>query len=508
MEEKKQSSSNRKVDDQDEDDEHDNLPSSQHTSRGMTTTALSIVSFFKKENHSSFPFIIEWILSWIAAIFLASYLGYCYILISTQTNSSWIPKVLKWPLLFFGISNKNTDEENDYYCHHVPLTTPTRGGHDNKTESLASVLDKLEQMLQTMNNNNNSNSKTKNDNRSSWDDDELTSHMHSTVEARQLASKAMSIHRAQYRDNPLLLPEILSCSQQQLWKQIQKLWPQLLQLPPIEKDGNYAFQVSLIVPAFGEQGSIVQSNLQRALSSCEDPSRVQLIIVDAGKNTDIDLVKSFEGSKAWGNLQLVTFSAGGGRGPTLNFGAQHATGKIITFLHSDNILPDRWDQHIVSCFTLDSDQAGTTQTQSIACAFSFYIDTSKEALENNPCPPGLSAAQWLGKIRTEKLHVLYGDSVLSLPATYFRFFGGYPEQALMEDYELMNLLRKRVSSSALAHKENIRILPAKTLISPRRWRINGVPYVILFNSLCVFLYEHQGWSPEELFTFYYQRRSR
>ena len=216
----------------------------------------------------------------------------------------------------------------------------------------------------------------------------------------------------------------------------------------------------------------------------------------------------------------------------MNFGAKHATGKIITFLHSDNILPDNWDEQIIATLLdvnpecdmklkLQQQQEVSQSTpkftgikperklgpskKAIACAFSFKIDTSKQALDGGDYPPGLGAAQWLGTIRTEKFQVLYGDSVLSIPEVYFRYLGGYPEQALMEDYEMMDLLRKRVALSGGI--ETARILPAETLISPRRWQTKGVTFVTLFNCLCVFLYEHRGWSPEELYRLYYQRQS-
>ena len=473
---------------------------------------LSVVSFFKKDRRT-FPVIIERALSWFAAVLLAIYLGCCYV-ISTRRS---ILRVWPLTLLIGTVNNQGLDDLES--CHHVSLTTTTRG---NET-TFADALDQLEKLLETLYQKKDVTS----DNENEWKDAAgLTSLMRSSVEARRLASMAMKLQlRARTENTHGSMMDSLSNSQTRLWKQLEKLWPQLLQLPSSTRkdDQEYPFQISVVVPAYAEQGKNMQANLQRALTSSQHPSRIQLVVVDAGKNTDMGQATVFEKGdprKTWGDIQLVSFTAGGGRGPTLNFGAQHATGKIITFLHSDNILPDEWDEQITSTFNGHPDKESPSSNNTerivegptpkpIACAFSFKINASKKALNGGEYPPGLAAAQWLGTVRTERFHVLYGDSVLSMPAAYFRYIGGYPDQALMEDYEVMDLLRKRVtlSSSCLSNNETVCILPSETLISPRRWQVNGVPYVILFNCLCVFLYEHRGWSPEELYKFYYQRRS-
>ena len=74
----------------------------------------------------------------------------------------------------------------------------------------------------------------------------------------------------------------------------------------------------------------------------------------------------------------------------------------------------------------------------------------------------------------------------------------------MEDYELMDVLRKRA-----------KILPERLIIIPRptakcgvrRWQKYGVVYTTLVNALIVNRYV-RGWSPDEIFTYYYQRPDR
>jgi hypothetical protein len=424
---------------------------------------LSVVNFFRNDRRK-FPPIVEAFISWLAALFLAIYLGIGYVF-ATRTN--WKPFA---------------NSEGDETCWNIPLTTITRSTGDDA----ASILDDLDALLESLQQKRGKNSSE------NLREDQLASLMQTSVEARRLASIAM-LRLKQTKGNDL------KRSHGKLVSQLINIWNELLNLPIIH-NREYAFELSLIVPAYNEDGRKIQSKLLHALQSCHQSETVQLVLVDAGRNTDIKrAIRTYAGeNKKWGDVKLVTFTAGGGRGPCLNFGAKMAGGRILTFLHSDNILPDDWDQKVKT--SLLESKPGT---KPIACAFSFKIDISREALEGEACAPGLHAAQWLGTVRTKYFRVLYGDSVLSLPTSYFHYIGGYPpNQALMEDYELMDLLRKRVSR---LREERVLIDTSETLISPRRWQQHGVAYVTLFNCLCVFLYQHRGWSPQMLYQFYYQR---
>ena len=430
---------------------------------------LSTVSLLRRKDRRGISYLVETPIAWVAAIFLASYLALGFIF-ATKFH---------WTRLIFCLGKGNVKEAS----WNVPITTTTRSsGKDGVT-----ALDELEKLLVSL--------AEKKDGKDfhKLNDQELTSLIRSNVEARRLASVVM------LQLSKLVKKSELKPSSQILLSRMKEIWLELLALPSMN-DREYPFDVSLIVPAYKEKGSIIKSNLLRALKSCHAPEKIQLVLVDAGQNTDIEDAAEFQGDSAkWGNIKLMRFTTGGGRGPCLNFGADHADGKIVTFLHSDNILPDDWDTKVKDCFL----EPSLSSSIPITCAFSFKIDTSNEALDGEACARGLAAAQWLGTVRTTYFRVLYGDSVLSMPASYFRYMGGYPpNQALMEDYEVMDLLRKRV---LYLEGERVYIDPSETLISPRRWQQNGVTYVTLFNCLCVYLYQNRGWSPEKLYQFYYRR---
>ena len=105
-------------------------------------------------------------------------------------------------------------------------------------------------------------------------------------------------------------------------------------------------------------------------------------------------------------------------------------------------------------------------------------------------------------IRTQLFSLPYGDQVISIPRNVFEFLGGYPDQCLMEDYELVALLRTR---AALITKqpEQLKIIQGQpALCSPRRWQKFGVLYVTFMNSKLVNLYA-SGMHPDDLYKRYY-----
>jgi hypothetical protein len=308
-------------------------------------------------------------------------------------------------------------------------------------------------------------------------------------------------------------------------KRLAALWPQLLSLPSIgiyhpsctssqttdsvdaldNQTPRFEFLISVILPAFRENGIEIQRRLQTMCESCTHPMSVELILVDAGGCYQLNDESIFSDNLTtakhrWGKATLLHFTEGGGRGPCLNYGAMAACGQILTFLHSDTILPPAWDQSIVNAFQHLHTTKSAVWTNSCAFAFGTYTN-----LVESPLPPGIEAVHTTANVRSRLFSLPYGDQCISIPNTFFHLVGGFPDQCLMEDYELMCLLRMRSSSSsAMNHrKEKIIILkgePARC--SSRRWQAFGVLYVTYRNSKLVNLYA-SGLCPEDLYEKYY-----
>lgn len=302
-----------------------------------------------------------------------------------------------------------------------------------------------------------------------------------------------------------------------------------------ENNAHYPYQISIIMPAFHENGFHLFANLSKGLETSNDSDNIEVIIVDAGGCTDLEHVLSLHSNeKQFGKISVISFISGGGRGPCLNFGAANATGRILTFCHSDTTLPHHWDKSIVEALELDGmddyDILRLGKKRANSCAFSFGIDTSPSGLampfisssqsSSSPpslyFPPGIRAVEATANLRTHLYSLPYGDQVLSLHACVFHFLGGFPDQCLMEDYELISLLRRRAAlldgfyldgdmTLNRVCYERLSIIPGPpALCSPRRWQKFGVIYTTYTNSRLVNLYAGvQNVAADELFQLYY-----
>jgi hypothetical protein len=292
------------------------------------------------------------------------------------------------------------------------------------------------------------------------------------------------------------------------YQQYGRIWPALLELPVTVKAGTKSilpdgvFEISVIVPCFRERGVDVRAKLEFALQAAVNLKRIQLVLVDAGGCRDLARAVDQTGvANAWGSVRIVTFTEGTGRGPCLNFGARHADGQILAFLHSDTRLPEAWDARILA--TLAGDGASGVRTN--ACAFGFGIDTSATGLNGRMYPPGIRAVETTANLRCRLWSLPYGDQCLCLPTNVFHYLGGFPHQCIMEDYELVGLLRQRAALLPRWNvaREALRIIPGSpALCSPRRWQSYGVLYVTWMNSKLVHLYAG-GVSPDEIYQRYY-----
>ncbi|KAL7512980.1 hypothetical protein ACHAXN_011218 [Cyclotella atomus] len=327
-----------------------------------------------------------------------------------------------------------------------------------------------------------------------------------------------------------------------LLQRLSNIWHDLLVLPSLEEsktfyripttdpptaqknyltnDAHYAFKISLILPAYQEKGSHVKLKLNKALEMACSPENVEVIVVDAGGCTNLEMVLEEPGqSKHWGRICIVTYTSGGGRGPCLNYGADSATGRILTFCHSDTLLPLRWDNRILKTLEHDNKDDSDLKRMGIArvnsCSFLFGIDKSPEGLSmpfstslKQYFPPGLCAVETTANLRSYLYSLPYGDSTLSLHAAVFHFLGGYPSQCLMEDYELVSLLRLRsalFSQTPDSNREKLAMIRGQpALCSPRRWQKFGVLYVTYMNSRFVNLYAGaMQIGADDLFKMYY-----
>jgi hypothetical protein len=439
----------------------------------MMKLQLSVMQWLRQHE---FFFLTEFLLAW--TLILAFSIFY----------------VVDYILSMLEISVLRLKDDSSRWCHKIPIT-PLPQTKKRYSVSTSSRLEQLVAILKEKT------TRTTEEESGSWSDDEVVEIIRGDCLARNLASLIMAESSCDTTTTTTTTSTqaangtSATFSHHPLVRQMKRLWPRLLQFPNDKSAKVPQYEISLIVPAYKEKTADIKYTLKTATNNCDDPEKVQVVVVDAGGCCG-DLSGELLGEKTrWGSLEVYTYNAGGGRGGTLNFGASKGKGEVFTFLHSDTLLPKHWDTMVKSAFTRND--VDTTRVS--VCAFSMGVDLSSRGLKGNRYPPGLFGAdRLLGYLRCNLCSLPYGDSALSFPSSVFRYLGGYPDQPLMEDYEIITLLRKR----ARLLDEKVAVLPARIQCSPRRWQAYGVCYTILINALCIRRYK-SGATTEDLFELYY-----
>jgi len=362
------------------------------------------------------------------------------------------------------------------------------------------------------------------------DDDTLVELIRSNELVRRLASLAMRPDESASSSHRLR--NYASVRTTQLGRQLARLWPRLLVLPPLPDLDLYGYAISLIVPCYNERAADILHRIQQAQAHCAQSARVQVFLVLSGIGAEEVFLNELNSATAlsqvmkeqqqpggWGTFQIVTFREESGRGPCLNFGAQHADGAVYAFCHSDTQLPPNWDSLLVQTFYPNNDNkcddsAMKVKRRANSCAFRFGIDTTEESLKGGLRPRGIRAVEFTANLRCEWWSLPYGDQCLSIPSSNFEYLGGFPHQCFMEDYDLIALLRRRASllpqflqrcaETRSYNGEKLLIIPgAPALCSPRRWQRLGVIYVTFTNSKLVGLYALGRTTPDEIYRRYY-----
>lgn len=219
--------------------------------------------------------------------------------------------------------------------------------------------------------------------------------------------------------------------------------------------------ISIIIPVLNE-AAIIKSTLQRLQVN----RGVEIIVVDGGSKD-----KTVSVALAMG-VKVITVS--GGRSAQMNAGADIAQGNMLLFLHADTQLPPHFVDLVVQTLK---------QHRAIAGAFELGIAGQERSL------------RWieiLVKMRSHLFSLPYGDQAIFLTKQTFDCVGGFADLPIMEDFELIQRLKRR---------GKIAIAPAKVTTSGRRWQKLGVWKTTLINQLIIIGY-YLRISPAKLGQFY------
>lgn len=230
------------------------------------------------------------------------------------------------------------------------------------------------------------------------------------------------------------------------------------------------FKISMIIPALNEAKSIAT-----VLARLDSFANVEPIVVDGGSEDDTVAIAQALGVK------VVT--APRGRASQMNAGARAATGEILLFLHADTFLPLGGERVVRQTLQPPLD---ARRAVPVAGAFEIAIAA--------PLP----SLRWIERLvnwRSRWRQMPYGDQAIFVTAETFWELGGFPEQPIMEDFELIRRLRRR---------GRIAIVAPPVVTSARRWLKLGVWQTTFINQAIVIAYL-LGVSPARLAAWYRRR---
>ncbi|MCK9295669.1 MAG: TIGR04283 family arsenosugar biosynthesis glycosyltransferase [Desulfobulbaceae bacterium] len=203
--------------------------------------------------------------------------------------------------------------------------------------------------------------------------------------------------------------------------------------------------LSIIMPVLNEG-----ENITATLRSTASDEYVERVVVDGGSRDDTVLLARAAGAK-------VVLSPPG-RAWQLNSGAGEAQGEVLLFLHGDTLLPHNYARLVRETMERGDIAAG---------AFRLAINAPQ------------SRFKWVAgaaNLRSRILQFPYGDQAIFLRSDLFRALGGFPEIPIMEDFCLVQRLRRQ---------GRIHLLDQQVLTSARRWLQLGVVRTTLINQLLI-----------------------
>ena len=167
------------------------------------------------------------------------------------------------------------------------------------------------------------------------------------------------------------------------------------------------------MPVLNEE-AVLERQLTRLLQQCAGRD-CELLIVDGGSSDDTATI-------AGRYAQVIAASRG--RATQMNAGAAMASGDVLLFLHADTQLPDT---------AFSAIERALIEPKVVGGAFRLRFDCQKWPYR---------FVAFTANLRSRFRNIFTGDQAYFIRAGSFRAVGGYPDQPLMEDLEIIRRLRK------------------------------------------------------------------
>lgn len=169
---------------------------------------------------------------------------------------------------------------------------------------------------------------------------------------------------------------------------------------------------SIILPVLNEE-AVLEQHLTLLMRQCASDD-CEVLIVDGG---------SSDATVGIAQRYARVLTAPCGRATQMNVGAAAARGEVLLFLHADTRLPDN---------ALLAIEQALASANVVGGAFHLCFNCDR-------WPYRLVAS--VTNLRSRLLTLFTGDQAYFMRTPSFREVGGYPNQPLMEDLEIMARLR-------------------------------------------------------------------
>lgn len=197
-------------------------------------------------------------------------------------------------------------------------------------------------------------------------------------------------------------------------------------------------RLSIVVPVLDEE-RVIERSLRAAREGAAPGDEV--IVVDGGSSDH-----TLEITRACGAV-AVAVAGERGRGRQMNLGARVAGGDVLLFVHADTVLPSGFRAALES---LLADEA---------------VRWGRFDLRFDDAGPLLCLIAHLISARSRVFRSATGDQAIFVRRSEFEAVGGYREELLFEDVDLVRRLRAR---------GRMGIPGGRVVTSARRWRNRGV----------------------------------
>lgn len=225
--------------------------------------------------------------------------------------------------------------------------------------------------------------------------------------------------------------------------------------------------ISVIIPTFNEE-AFIKEMICHLRSSESFELITEIIVVDGGSTDKTVYIARDAGA------DQVYISEKKGRSAQMNFGASHAKGSVLYFLHADTLPPTDFAGQI---------NIAITSNFSSGC-FTLRFDHPNWFLKAN---------SWLTRFDLNAFR--FGDQSLFVSKTVFVKSGGFSERHfVLEDQEIIERLKTL---------GRFRVIQKPVITSARKYLINGI-YKTQGVYVVIYLLYKAGVSQQRLLKIYRQ----